>query len=248
MQGTTFARVQFTNGRGERLSGVLATPAGGAQACALLPPALGHQPVQGSLLSDPLTRRGVAALQFNSAPHPSREGTQADTDETGLTLTSAAADVLAGIDAAGDLGWDPDRVVVVAQGLAARAAIRALALPIPVAGLVLVQPLVDVRPSADGPFALDALDALWLGVHATRKELGGVLAPVAAIAARRDPMVDAADVSAALTGWSPWPRGLQMVDSLEDLVNQPAALAEVLGLVAGAVEEALGLPSGQRVA
>jgi len=69
-------------------------------------------------------------------------------------------------------------------------------------------------------FAEDAVHGGWLGVGATRREVGGVLAPVlapvTAIAARtreRPDLVDPLDVTEALGAWSPFPGRLRLIDA-----------------------------------
>ena len=151
METAPLSRVQLTNGRGAQLTGVLASPLGSTRACAVMPPAFGHR-IRTARCSPPSsTASALPPLRFDLSNHPGlSEGVL-----TALTLTSMAGDVLAAVDAAGDLGWGLDEIVVIAPGMTGRAAIRALSLPVPAAGLVLLAPVADIRASVAGLAGID---------------------------------------------------------------------------------------------
>ena len=135
-------RFTCVNAAGRRIAGLVCTPrAGEPRGHVVLPPGYQQRIHHFSVLSRYLVRHGYATVRFDFTNHIGlSEGEIVD-----LTMSSMAADIAAVVATCRRL---PGPQLVAATSLGARATIRALAEsppPRPVAGVVLVLPVVDVE-------------------------------------------------------------------------------------------------------
>jgi hypothetical protein len=223
-----------------------------------------------SAFSHALVSRGISTLRFDLTNHVGlSEG-----DIVDLTMTSIAEDIRAALDVASARFPDVP-IVLLAPSLTARAAIRVLSeLPEPIAGAVLVLPVVDVQATIaaaagsdllgdhhrgdvddDGLFRVvdhdistgfshDAWDSGWIGLEGTINEIEHCSVELRSIVAERDDWVNVNDATRVLSRTGSQATVLEATS--HDLAHNFPVMREVLRMSVDHVERLLGVdPTGR---
>ena len=223
VDGFVRTAVTFGEAKGQRIRGLLVEPGGERHGTVLVAPGFGRTIRHSTVFALHLARHGYGSLRVDLTNHTG----DSDGDIVHGSLSSAVDDLWRVLDGWEHTGQTSPRYLM-ASSLSARSAVRAVAEGLPVDGVVLVLPVVDLGRTIavvtgedlvagyldgrigvedpltvsthemSGRFLADAVHGGFLGLETTRDEIARIDRPVAAVAAERDEWVDAGDITVAL--------------------------------------------------
>ncbi len=167
------ARLTFVNSAGKRIAGVVCTPRQSeARGLVVLPPGYQQRIHHYSVLSRYLVRHGYSTVRFDFTNHVGLS----DGDIVNLTMSSMADDIGSVVATCAERLPGPQ--LVAAASLGARATIRALAegrSAQPVAGVVLILPVVDVEYTTTHAIGRNVIEEWRRGEVEDASTIGRVL-------------------------------------------------------------------------
>lgn len=249
--------VEFENGAGRRLFGLLSEPMKGERrGVVVLPPGYERRIHHYAVLSRHLVRRGYTTVRFDFTNHIGLS----DGEVFDFTMSSMVDDVASVLSTCREQP-PPGSLSVVASSLAARATIRALAegRDEGVASAVLILPVVDVERTTTEVvganrvgawrsgkvtdptlpnrvlnhdvsygFARDVIDSGLDDLAGTKRELARIRCPVTALAAERDDWVDVEQVREGMGADAPAARATILIEAASHEFSSNAPVVRLL--------------------